>query len=302
MKIVKSLLFLLFGLMCGISNGQELDVEVQVSVPNIQNADPQIFEDMKKQVTDFMNGMRWTNDQYDTDERIEFVIQFNITTELSANSFRGDVFLQAVRPTYNSSYKTPTFTHVDKDVYIEYTPLMELQNSRDNFFNNLSSLLSFYSYLVLGIDYDSFSPLGGEDHFRSARNIVNLVPPSMADQDKGWKSVQVQRNRFILIEDYLNPRIRPFREAMYNYHRHSLDVMHSSSDDGLQVMTDAIKNVADVNRSVPNAMVLQVFANTKRDELIEIMKKGSSDQKSAVYQVMSRLDPSNISKYRVIRS
>lgn len=296
------LLFLLSTLTTGAILAQEFNASVKVVVPNIQNTDPKIFQDMESQLTDFMNSTKWTNVNYEQHEKIELSLQFNIVEEISDQAFRADVYIQAIRPTFKSDYKTPLLTHVDKNVFIEYVPFMELNNSQTNFFNNLSSILSFYSYLVLGLDYDSFSPLTGDPHYLTCKSIASAVPQSMIDQDEGWRSIKAQRNRFILMQDLISPRMKQYREAMYNYHRHCLDKMHEDVTESQNVMVSAIQTIGEVNRNTPGSMLLQVFANTKRDEIVEVLKAAQSADKSSVYQVMSKIDPSNVSKYRLIRS
>jgi len=298
------LLLLLACSLFGVSHllANELNASVKVNVPFIQNADPELFVNMENQVRDFLNSTKWTDIEYAVEEKIELSVQINIKEELSDQQFRADFFIQAVRPTYNSEYKTAILTHVDKDVFVEYVPFMEIFNSEVNFFNNLSSILSFYAYLVIGMDYDSFVPLGGDPYFLVCKNITSTIPQSMIDADPGWQSVRTTRNRFIMLLDLISPRMRPYREAYYNYHRHSLDKMSENMTESIQVMVDAIQTIGEVNRNTPNAMILQVFANTKRDELVEILKAAPGTDKTAVYQVMSKIDPANISKYRLIRS
>ena len=283
-------------------NAQEFNATIKVVVPNIQDTDPKIFQTMENQLTDFMNSTQWTDKEYAQEEKIELSIQFNIIEEISDQAFKADVYIQAIRPTYNSEYKTPLFTHLDKDVYIEYFPFMELNNSQTNFFNNLSSILSFYSYLVIGLDYDSFEPLAGDPYFLTCKNLASAIPQGMIDQDPGWRSIKATRNRFILMQDLINPRMRQYREEIYNYHRHSLDKMYDNVVSSQEVMVNAIQTIGEVNRNTPNSMLLQVFANTKRDEIVEILKAAQSTEKTAVYQVMSKIDPANVSKYRLIRS
>ncbi len=283
-------------------HAQEFNASVKVNVPNIQNADPQLFVTMENQMNDFLNNTRWTDVSYKEDEKIELSLQFNIVAELSDQSFRVDLYIQCVRPTYNSEYKTPILTHVDKDVFIEYVPFMELNNSQTNYFNNLSSVLSFYAYFALGMDYDTFSPMGGDEHFLTCKAITATIPQSMIDADPGWQSIATTRNRFILLQDLISPRMRGFRESYYNYHRHSLDKMSEDVTAASDVMISALRSIGEVNRNTPNSMLLQVFANTKRDEIVEILKASSSTGKTDVYQVMSKIDPANISKYRLIRT
>jgi hypothetical protein len=151
------------------------------------------------------------------------------------------------------------------------------------------------------MDYDSFSPFGGEPYFQKAQDIVNNIPPTIASQVPGWRSTDGNRNRYWIIENLLSPRTRPYRQAMYDYHRQALDVMHEDAGTGLAVMASAIAQVGEVNRSYPNAMIIQMFSNAKRTEVIEIFKGSSNQQKEQVVAVMQKVDPSSASEYRKMR-
>jgi hypothetical protein len=148
------------------------------------------------------------------------------------------------------------------------------------------------------MDYDSFSPLGGEPYYQAAQDIVNRIPPNVASNAPGWRSTDGNRNRYWLIENILSPRVRPFRQATYDYHRQGLDVMSSDVAVGRAVMTQALESLDGVNKSYPNSMILQVFANTKSDEIIEIYKGAGPQEKSTVTRTMERVDPPRASSYR----
>jgi len=295
-------IFLLLLVFNSRSFSQELNCEVRVTSPKLQTADPKVIKDLEQAVGDFMNSQQWTNDIFNQEEQIRCNLQINITEDLSSTSFKCDIALQAVRPVFGSSYETPLITHVDKDVTFTFEQFNPLEKSTGVFFDNLSSVLSFYAYLMIGLDYDSFAPLGGEEHFQTALNIVNTIPPNVASQNKGWRSLDGNRNRYWIIENILNPKVRPLRQAMYNYHRKSLDLMHKDTDNAKSAMLVALEDISNVNRSYPNAMILQMFANAKGSEVVEIFKQADSKQQIRVYQIMSRIDPANISKYTVLRS
>ncbi|MEK7255615.1 MAG: DUF4835 family protein, partial [Bacteroidota bacterium] len=162
----------------------------------------------------------------------------------------------------------------------------------------LAYILSFYAYVVIGMDYDSFSPFGGDAYFQTAQDIINRVPPNVTASVKGWRSVDGNRNRYWIAENLLASRVRPFRQAMYDYHRQSLDIMHQDAIAGRAVMTQAIESLSEVNRNYPNSMILQIFASTKSDEIIEIYKAGAAQEKTKVVQVMEKVDPPKASVYR----
>lgn len=282
--------------------GQELNVSVSLNTPTLQIADPKVFEDLKNNVENFMNNQRWTSDEFLPEERIEVSIAITITEEFSATSFKADLAIQAVRPVYGSEYVTPLISYNDRDFTFVYEQFQPIQYSQNSYNDNLSHVLSFYAFIILGLDYDSFSPYGGEPHFQTAQDILNAVPSGAAAQNPGWQSLDGNRNRYWIVENILSPRTRSYRQAMYDYHRQALDLMHKDVAAGRLIMLQALEDLNSVNQSYPNAMILQMFSLAKDDEIIEIFRRGTRQEKTRVVQIMSKIDPSNASKYRGINS
>lgn len=296
-------LFLL-SLICFLSLtiwAQELDVQVTVNTPRLQTTDPKVFQDLEKAIKEFMTNQKWTNDEFQEEERIKVDIILTISEELSANSYRGELSLQSVRPVYKSSYETALLTHQDKDVVFSYEQFQPLEYSENTYNNNLTSVLAFYAYVIIGFDYDSFSPFGGEPYFQVAQEIVNNIPPTVANNFPGWRSTDSNRNRYWVIENLLTPRTREFRQATYDYHRQGLDLMSDDVATGRAIMAQAIDKVGGVNKNYPNAMIVQMFSNTKSDEIMDIFKMGSIQEKDKVIKVMQKVDASNANKYRALR-
>ena len=204
---------------------QELEVEVAINTPKLQTADPKVFENLEKSMEEFLNNRKWTEDVYEPEERIKCKIQLTIEEEISATRFRANIAVQSRRPIYKSSEETPMLNHVDKDFIFDYEPFQPIIFSKNLFQDNLSSILGFYAYIIIGMDYDSFSPLGGEEYFKIAQDILNNVPQNAASQFPGWRQLDGNRNRYWIIENLMNPRVRDFRQGMYEYHRLSLDMM-----------------------------------------------------------------------------
>lgn len=300
--MAKCLFTAFLGLILSASlHGQELEVTVKVNTPTIQMADPRVFQDLQAAIQGFMNNQKWTNETYQPEERIKVTLLLNITQEFSANSFGGDLNIQAVRPVYGSTYETPLISHLDKDVTFTYEQFQPLEFSENNFNDNISSILSFYAYIILGLDYDSFSPFGGEAYFQIAQDVLNAVPQAVTANNKGWRSIDGNRNRYWIVENLLSPRVRNLRQAYYDYHRQALDLMSSDVLSGRALMLEAIEAVAQVNQTYPNAMAVQMFTNAKSNEIVEIYKQGTPAEKNRIVQSMTRIDGSNASKYRAIR-
>lgn len=279
-------------------HAQELTVKVTMNTPKLQTADPQVFQTLRTAIEEFMNNQKWTNDAFEQQERIKLDIVITISKELAANTFEAEVSLQSTRPVFNSLYESPMFKHQDKDVVFTYEQFQPLEFSQTTYLNNLTSVLGFYAYIVLGMDYESFSQFGGEPYFQAAQDVVNRIPPNVASTVPGWRSTDGNRNRYWLIENILSPRMRPFRQAIYDYHRQGLDVMNEDVAGGRAVMTQALESLDGVNRSYPNSMILQVFANTKSDEIIEIYKGAGPQEKNSITRTMERVDPPRASAYR----
>ncbi|MBP7274461.1 MAG: DUF4835 family protein [Saprospiraceae bacterium] len=274
---------------------QEFDFKVSIVTPKLQIADPKVFDNMSAALKDMINSQKWTDDIFEPNERIKGNIVITIKEEQSANAFTADFGIQAVRPVYGSNYETPIFTHLDKDVPFTYEIGRPLFFSNNNYVDNLTSVIGFYAYIIIGLDYDTFSPLGGDQYFQRAQDIVNTVPSG----SPGW-SVGEQRSRYQLIENLLNPRVKAFRQSMYDYNRLGLDIMAQDPAKGRQIIEKALDKASELSVSYPNCMILQVFANTKRDEIVEIFKEADRGQKTKVYLIMSKVDPSNAPKYRQI--
>jgi len=285
-------------LISGSAFAQDIDFQININTPKLQTTDPRVFESLANSIRDFVDNVNWSDDIFETEERIKCSIQLTIREELSANSFSADMAIQALRPVYGSSYETILLSHVDKDVSFQYEEFQPLIYSRNSYKDNLSSILSFYINVILGMDYDTFSPFGGESFFQIANDILNIVPPAATQIFPGWRSLDGRRNRYWIIENMLSPKFRTYRSAMYDYHRQGLDLMHEDKNTGRAVILQSLEVISAVNRAAPNSMLIQMFANAKANEVIEVFKEGTRDEKTKVRSIMSKIDASNASRYR----
>lgn len=279
---------------------QELDLDVTVTTPQLSLVDPKVFKTLERSVEEFMNNTRWTNDFFQPEERIQGNLQIQIKGELSATTFTADIRVSSFRPVFDSSYGTPLINFIDKDLTFSYVELQAIEDSRNGFVDNLSSVLTFYAYLMIGLDYDSFSDLGGEPHFQTCLNIINNVPTSNG-ADQNWTAQGARRGRYWIIENLLHPKVRPFRKAMYAYHRLSLDVMTKDITKAQSVMLSAISDVGQVERAYPNAMVVQMFTDSKRSEILEIFKESERSTQNKIYSIMTRIDPARSTDYGIFK-
>ncbi len=280
---------------------QELTMDVQITFPALKTADPKTLKTLEKAIGEFFNNTQWTNDDFEKEERIEGSIQINIKNDPSANSFIADIYVNTGRPVYMSNYTSPVLNHVDKDVSFNYEPLTPILNNRNNFTDNLSSILTFYAYVILGYDYDTFSPSGGDPYFKIAQDIINNVPANVSSADRSWAALGGERNRYWLIENILNPRVKIMRQAIYDYHRNGLDKMHNDISRSKAIVLSAVKSVGQVSNTYRNAMVVQMFSNAKRQEILEIFKNSVKSEQRQVYNVMAAIDPSQADLLRELR-
>jgi len=301
---MKETLFIIMTLLIGAlsTQAQELNLSVTINTPKLKLADPQVFKSLETTITEFFNNTAWTEDEFETHERIEGTIQINVKEDISSNSFVADFYVSTSRPVYNSNYYSQTLLHIDRDVGFSYEQFGPIFNNTGAFSDNLSAILTYYAYVILGIDYDTFSPLGGERFFQIGQNIINSVPPNISSRDKSWSAVGTSRNRYWLIENLLNPRVKPYRQAMYDYHRRSLDTMSDDPDRARAIMLSSITAIADVNRSFPNSMILKLFSDSKRDEIIEVFNVATQGEKTKVYDIMTEIDPALSSEFNSLRT
>lgn len=280
---------------------QELNITVQVVAPNVTTTDPKVFGDMEQNISEFLNATDWTDDDYEDFEKIEGTLKITVSDEISSTAFAGDFFIQSLRPVFNSSYKTQLINYVDQGVIFEYRERQPIRRSEDNYSDNLSSILTFYALTLIAMDYDSFSPRGGDKYWQKANQLLNSIPEAIKSTDDKWGNKIGDQNRFWLVENMLNPRVKPFRQAFYEYHRMSLDAMTIDTDRSKAIMTSAITAIGQVEKDLPNNMVVQMFTDAKHLEIIEIYKDATRGEQEKVNSIMTAIDPSRADEYNQIR-
>lgn len=277
--------------------GQEFRCNVSVSSSRVEGTYKQVFESMRKDIYEFLNNHKWSDNIYTMDERIECNIFIQITDQIAADEFKGTMQVQLNRPVFNSSYDTPILNIKDNDLQFRYVEFQPLEFNETSNTNALTNILAFYADIILGFDYDTYSPLGGSAYFQKARDIVNK---SQNAREKGWRAFEGNYNRFWLVENLTNKAYGPFRELMYRYHRLGLDVMADKPDIGRAEIAEALKNMQRVYRSRPDTYINRIFFDAKSDEIVNIFSRGSTDEKSRVMIILTECDPSNSGKYEKI--
>lgn len=286
----------------GLVQAQELNATVKVNFQQVQLVDPSVFATLEQAVTEFIN-QKWTNDIYEIEERIDCNFILTLQKEISATSFEMNLAVQSSRPIFGTDQSTPMLNTIDGYVTFDYQQFQPLQFSENRFDNNLTSVLAFYINIILGMDYDTFSPSGGEPFFQKAQEIVNNVPAGLYGTYLGWSSTDASnsrgsRNRYWIMENFLSPRMKPFRLGMYQYHRLGLDMMTQDVNQARASIAEVINTIGQVDQSYPNAILTQLFLNAKRQEVLELFKRGTNTERTTVRQVMTRVDPANGADYR----
>jgi len=279
------------------SKSQELFCTIQVTSTQVQSSDRTIFEQLQKDVYEFMNNRQWTNYKFLHNERIESNILINVSAWDNMENFNATIQVQSRRPVFNSSYNTVMLNHLDRDFTFKYIPGQPIEYIENAFTTNLAAVLSFYAYLIIGIDMDSFTPMGGTTYFDKAQSIINTcqnVP------DKGWKSFESQRNRYWMIENLLNQSYSEMRSAMYTYHRLGLDVLADDLSIGRQAVSSSLSQIQRVYRQRPGLFFVSLFMTAKSDELVNLFTPAPPVEKMPVVTILKNIDPANSSKYNDI--
>lgn len=294
-------LFLLgFGLL-RTANAQEIIPNVTINLGKLQTADPKLFKNLKTAITEFLANRKWTDDEYLQEEKIELTVLISLTKELSASSFQADLTIQAARPVFGTSYNTVIFQHVDSDFSFAYNEFEVLDFNEATYTNELTAVLGFYTYISLGFVYDSFSELGGDAFLQKAQGIINMVPPTAG---KGWRMSDAtsvsNRSRYWLAENVLNNKMQPFRRAWYQYHLLGLDLLSRPEmrARGLGAVSKALEIFQSCNANYPATMLIQLFSNMKRAEILDMFLVADVATKRKIYDIMQKLDASRIESYK----
>jgi hypothetical protein len=271
-----------------------LNCTVNVIAPQISNLEATVVESLESSIREFINGRRWTNDEFRMEERIECTMQLTITEAVNPTNFKGNLQIQSSRPVYNSDYKTPMFFVNDGDFEFVWDGSSVIQFMPDQFRDNLSSVLAFYAYMILGMDYDSMGLEGGTDQFLKAQTIVANAQNA---PQAGWKASQSQQNRYWLVENMLSQTFRPVRSCLYHYHRLGMDRLYEDVDKARMTIADALIEMRQTHRIRPSSYNLQLFFLAKSDEILKVFGPAPEPEKTRLLPVLKQMDPGNISKY-----
>ncbi len=282
---------LAFSLSALTAAGQELDARVTVNHQQVQGTSTSVFETLETALKQFLSERQWTNMQFRPAERISCTFNINIKKyTVAENSFEGTLTVAAQRPVYGSSYTTTTFSTVDNNFNFTYQEYDQLEFQPENISNDLTAMLAYYAYLIIGVDMDTMSPLGGTEYLRAAQSVVS---GAQGLQGKGWKAFDDSKNRYAIINDMLDGGMEPFRRMQYSYYREGMDVMAENVERGRAGVTAAMELLKQARENKSMSMLPQIFTEYKRDELVSIYKgKGTSKEKEDVAATLSSINAS----------
>lgn len=276
---------------------QELNCQVKVVSPSIQRTDKQIFTSLQNSIFQFMNNRKWTDQKINSKERINCNIIIEITAVPSIDRFKATVQLQSTRPVYGASYNSILFNHKDEAWDFNYQEFQAIEFDLNGSNEQLPSLLAYYAYLILGLDFDTYSKNGGTTYFNNALKVLNSNQGKLGWNRNDGKS---NKNKYSIINNILNDRFKVLRTLMYNYHRKGMDKMYKDVTKSRKIITEEIEGLQDLSRSLPNAAFLKLFFNAKVNELVEIYKGGTAAEKAKIITLLTKLDPANSSVYQEI--
>jgi hypothetical protein len=276
--------------------GQELNCKVTINAQQVQTLERQVFQEMENSFTQFLNNRRWTQDNFTPNERIQCNLLITMREAAGIGTFKANVQVQILRPVYGTTYNTQLFNFLDQYWEFDYAIGQQMDFNDNQFINNLTAMLGYYAYLIIGLDYDSFSKMGGTPFFEKALIITNFSGQARAS---GWTAFENNKNnnRYWMMENIMNSQLAPIRESNYIYHRQVLDQFTESPEKSRDLIIKILKDLSKVIILRPGAVFLNTFFDTKGVEMVNLLKEGTPEQKSEAAQLLSTLDPPKTEQY-----
>ncbi len=275
---------------------QEFNANVSVSAKEIAGTDRRVFDDLQSNLRSFINERRWTNIEFQSAERIDCSFLLNIKSK-DGDTYRGDLSVVYTRPVFNSSYTSPILNYLDEDLSFDYIEGQALDFQENSFSSNISSVISFYLYMILAIDFDTMGENGGAPYYEKASNILNAAQGS---GDKGWVNSFGERNRATLHENFTNPAFADLHKFLYTYHRQGLDRMHKDKTKAKQNILKSLNFLKNIHDKDQNNFVLELIMNAKKDEFVNIFSEGDPAEKANALEALKTIDPAHVEDYKKI--
>lgn len=280
------------------AHAQELNARVEVNAQQIEGMNKDLFNTLQSDLGEYLNSHKWTDAVFNNEERID--CSFILTIDnVSGNSMSGSLQVSASRTVFNSSYSTPLFNFKDNNFTFNYAQYDRLEFNENAYESNLMSIVAFYSYIILGIDFDTFSRFGGQKYFEKAETVAALARSS---EDEGWQAYKSDNNRYALISNYMDSNLRGLREMFYDYHRLGLDMMSQNVENGKAQILSGLPSLQSMNSAKPFSVALQNFTECKLNELVDMFRNSPASDKQKVYEILSAVLPTQTSKMKDLTS
>ncbi len=293
----RSLVCIVLILLVYPTTAQELNCRVTINADQVQTTDRRIFKDMETAFSNFLNNTKWTSDIFETNEKIKCNLLITLQNPTSIGNYQATVQIQSARPVYNSNYESILLNFADRDWQFEYVESQPLNFNENIYTSNLTSLLAFYAYVIIAMDYDSFSQLGGGEFYRQA---LNIATNAQAANRPGWNTLGSTRNRYWLIENLTNSQMQDIRVGLYEYHRLGLDTFEQSPDESRKTILSVLEKIRKVRKTYPNSIFVIAFLDAKSDELINIFSEGNIQVRRQAFDILAEIDPSKRNDYEAI--
>ncbi|GAA5029302.1 DUF4835 domain-containing protein [Marivirga lumbricoides] len=296
---MKKLLFCLLICLPALTlSAQDLFFEVKVDVTTANTSETRVFTNMENSFRQFFNERKWMDNEIDLFERVKSVFVVNITGIPRTGRYEAQAQIQSVRPVYGSAYESVMINLADRNLRFDYTESQPMVYTPNSFNDNLVSIMAFYANLILGLDFDSFSELGGQPYYDEALNIARSA--QQQNLGVGWEQFGNQESRYALIQSILNTQLEPVRRGLYLYYRKGLDVMQEDPDAARESILEALKNIQKANKLNPNSPFITVLIQSKSDEIVSIFTEGDLQVRRQAYEIMREIAPANSEKYEVM--
>ena len=286
-----------------VAQAQELNCTVTINSDQVPGSNKSVFSTLQSSIEEYINQNRWTNMTFAAKEKIDCSMMI-VVKSVTDNLYVCEMQLQSRRPVYNTTYTTPLINFKDNNFNFTYQEFDRLEYQQNQFTTNLTAMLAYYCYLIIGYDMDSFSRLGGTPYFQTCEDIVSACQSASMEtlEQKGWQAFDSNRNRYALINTLMDEAFRKYREYFYEYHRLGLDEMQANATNGRARIAGGIGVLRDANRARPATYVINTFLDAKADELVNIFQKGTDAEKKSVYEILMDIDPTRQATYDKINN
>ena len=279
------------------ADAQEIFCNVQVNSSQIQTSDRKVFQTLQTAIYEFVNNTKWTSASIKNEERIECTFLIQVKERVSNDEYKASIQVQSTRPIYGTSYKSTMLNYLDNNFRFRYLEYQSLEFNENAHISNLTSVLAYYVYMVLGLDFDTFSEYGGAPYYIKAQNIVNKAQNA---REIGWKAFESDKNRYWLVHDLLDTRYEKIHNCYYRYHRLGMDLMSDKADDGRYEITEALHELRSIYQNNPSAFILKIFFDAKADEITKIYSEAFPNEQARIIKLLTEIDPANSTKYQAI--